>query len=174
MVVFLPVNSFEASVLYPLAQTIVMVDFRLIPLGDIDLQHEIRLGMDAAIVERRRERRCVRRVYSAKLEGRSSGMTVALYQGNNAEEVCVRALSLFCQFSVALIGMAICRLPTFLPSVPPQKCSLCFTLIAVDCRHPNIVQLYGVVNSPGIHAAVYHDGTSFVSTPNNRLHVLNN
>lgn len=87
MVVFLPVNSFEASVLYPLAQTIVMVDLRLIPLGDIDLQHEIR--MDAAIVERRQERRCVRRVYSAKLEGRSSGMTVALYQGNNAEEVCV-------------------------------------------------------------------------------------
>jgi hypothetical protein len=100
MVVFLPVNSFEASVLYPLAQTIVMVDFRLIPLGDIDLQHEIRLGMDAAIVERRRERRCVRRVYSAKLEGRSSGMTVALYQGNNAEEVCVRALSLFWHFQL--------------------------------------------------------------------------
>jgi hypothetical protein len=147
-----------------------MVDFRVIPLGDIDLQHEIR--MDAAIVERPRERRCIRRVYSAKLEGRSSGMTVALYQGNNAEEVCVCALSLFCQFSVALIGMAICRLTTFLSSVPPQKCSLCFTLIAVNCRHPNIVQLYGVVNSSGIHAAVYHDGTSFVSSPNNRLHVL--
>ncbi|KAJ7767107.1 hypothetical protein B0H16DRAFT_350769 [Mycena metata] len=66
-------------------------DFRLIPLGDIDLQHEIPTG--AAIVERPRERRCVRRVYSAKLEGRSSGMTVALYQGDNAEEEWRSAIS---------------------------------------------------------------------------------
>ncbi|KAJ7897369.1 hypothetical protein B0H14DRAFT_2677990, partial [Mycena olivaceomarginata] len=62
----------------------------------------------------RRERRCVRRV--------SSGMTVALYQGNNAEEEWRYAVS-------------------------PHS----------SLRHPNIVQLYGVVNSPGIHAAVYHD-----------------
>jgi hypothetical protein len=57
----------------------------MIPLGDIDLQHEIQV--DRGVVGRRRGRGCVRRVYSAKVEGRKSDFTVAMYQGNGAEEV---------------------------------------------------------------------------------------
>jgi hypothetical protein len=61
------------------------VDFRMIPLGDIDLQHEIQVAR--GVVGRRGGRGCVRRVYSAKVEGTKSDFTVAMYQGNGAEEV---------------------------------------------------------------------------------------
>ncbi|KAJ7679303.1 hypothetical protein DFH06DRAFT_1166274 [Mycena polygramma] len=60
-------------------------DFRMIPLGDIDLLREIRLN-DWEAIKLQRERGCVRRVYSAKVDGRKSGTTVALYQGAGAEE----------------------------------------------------------------------------------------
>lgn len=62
------------------------MDFRMIPLGDIDLQREILL--DTGAVDRRRERPRVRRVYTAKIEGRKSDVTVAMYQGEGAQEVC--------------------------------------------------------------------------------------
>jgi hypothetical protein len=64
-------------------------DFRMIPLGDIDLQHEIRLNKveGSAVVGRRRERASVRRVYSARIDGRNTPTTVAMYQGPGAEEV---------------------------------------------------------------------------------------
>ncbi|KAJ7679382.1 hypothetical protein DFH06DRAFT_1166420 [Mycena polygramma] len=58
-------------------------NFRMVPLGDIDLQYEIRLG-DTGIVKRARNWPRIRRVYSAKFEGQST--TVAMYQGDNAEE----------------------------------------------------------------------------------------
>ncbi|KAJ6452796.1 hypothetical protein C8R45DRAFT_638397 [Mycena sanguinolenta] len=61
-------------------------DFRMIPLGDIDLQREIRLDVRLNVVDRPRERTCVQRIYTAKIEGRTSDMTVAMYQGNTAEE----------------------------------------------------------------------------------------
>ncbi|KAJ7159678.1 hypothetical protein C8R46DRAFT_372852 [Mycena filopes] len=57
--------------------------FRMIPWGDIDLQQN--LG-ESGVVGYRRERNCVRRVYSAKVDGRTSDMTVAVYQGDGAEE----------------------------------------------------------------------------------------
>ncbi|KAJ6580626.1 hypothetical protein B0H19DRAFT_483050 [Mycena capillaripes] len=60
-------------------------DFRMIPLGDIDLQREIRVDNHAGIVNRHSKRARVR-VYSAKLNGQRSNMTVAMYKGNNAEE----------------------------------------------------------------------------------------
>ncbi|KAJ6580611.1 hypothetical protein B0H19DRAFT_1111916 [Mycena capillaripes] len=60
-------------------------DFRMIPLGDIDLQHEIRVDNHAGIVNRHSKRARVR-VYSAKLNGQTSNMTVAMYLGNGAEE----------------------------------------------------------------------------------------
>ena len=65
-------------------------DFRMIPLGDIDLQHEIRLNKleGSAVVGRRRERASVRRVYSARIDGRNALTAVAMYQGPGAEEVC--------------------------------------------------------------------------------------
>ncbi|KAJ7063826.1 hypothetical protein C8F01DRAFT_1129451 [Mycena amicta] len=61
-------------------------DFRKIPLGDIDLQRELRVDDQSVSVYRRREHGCVHRVYSAQVEGRKAGMTVAIFQGNNAEE----------------------------------------------------------------------------------------
>jgi hypothetical protein len=62
-------------------------DFRMIPLGDIDLQHELRLNKGSAVVDRRCDRASVRRVYSARIDGRNAPMTVAIYQGRGAEEV---------------------------------------------------------------------------------------
>jgi hypothetical protein len=61
----------------------------MIPLGDIDLQHEIRLNEleGLAVVGRRCERGSVRRVYSARIDGRNAPTTVAMYQGPGAEEV---------------------------------------------------------------------------------------
>ncbi|KAJ7928242.1 hypothetical protein B0H13DRAFT_1007536 [Mycena leptocephala] len=61
-------------------------DFRMIPLGDIDLQHELRLNKGSAVVGRWHERPSVRRVYSARIDGRNAPMTVAMYQGSDAEE----------------------------------------------------------------------------------------
>ncbi|KAJ7211859.1 hypothetical protein C8J57DRAFT_1483764 [Mycena rebaudengoi] len=52
---------------------VVPSDFRMIPLGDIDLQHEIRLNNRTGRV---------RRVYAARVKGRQSNMTVAMYQGH--------------------------------------------------------------------------------------------
>ncbi|KAJ7216938.1 hypothetical protein C8J57DRAFT_1598824 [Mycena rebaudengoi] len=68
-------------------------DFRRIPLGDIDLQREIRLDAQSGVVHRIGERGSVRRMHSAKIDGRSSNMTVALYQGDNAEEEWRQAIS---------------------------------------------------------------------------------
>ncbi|KAJ7147410.1 hypothetical protein C8R43DRAFT_530072 [Mycena crocata] len=62
-----------------------LIDFRMIPLGDIDLQHEIRLGNGTGVVGRRSRGTCVRRMYSAKIHGKMSNMTVALYLGDKAE-----------------------------------------------------------------------------------------
>ncbi|KAJ6592695.1 hypothetical protein B0H19DRAFT_1088348 [Mycena capillaripes] len=58
-------------------------DFRMIPLGDLDLRHEVNRG----VIDIRRRRGCTARVYSARVDGRDSKMTVALYQGRTAEEV---------------------------------------------------------------------------------------
>jgi hypothetical protein len=61
----------------------------MIPIGDIDLLEEIHLKKETGIVGRHHpERTRVRRVYSAKIDGQKSGMTVAVYQGKGAEEVC--------------------------------------------------------------------------------------
>ncbi|KAF8214529.1 hypothetical protein K438DRAFT_881255 [Mycena galopus ATCC 62051] len=51
-----------------------------------DLQYEIRFDKNTGIVERSHEKLRVRRVYSAKVEGRESTMTVAMYQGHGAED----------------------------------------------------------------------------------------
>ncbi|KAJ7050598.1 hypothetical protein C8F01DRAFT_1092255 [Mycena amicta] len=61
-------------------------DFRKIPLGDINLQRELRVDDQSVSVYRRREYGCVYRVYSARVEGRRADMTVAIFQGKNAEE----------------------------------------------------------------------------------------
>jgi hypothetical protein len=63
-------------------------DFRKIPLGDINLQREIRFDSNRGFIENRPRRQRVSRMYTAKLDGRNSDMTVAIYQGKGAEEVC--------------------------------------------------------------------------------------
>ncbi|KAF7362954.1 hypothetical protein MVEN_00646700 [Mycena venus] len=57
-------------------------DFRMVPLGDIDLQREICL--DDGVVTRHRERQKTRCMYSARVRGEST--TVATYQGYGAEQ----------------------------------------------------------------------------------------
>jgi hypothetical protein len=60
----------------------------MIPMGDIDLLEEIHPKKETGIIGRHHpERTRVRRVYSAKIDGRKSGVTVAVYQGDGAEEV---------------------------------------------------------------------------------------
>ncbi|KAJ7928201.1 hypothetical protein B0H13DRAFT_2311740 [Mycena leptocephala] len=66
--------------------TAVPYDFRMIPLGDIDLQYEIRVNNDTGVVDRLPERQGVRRIYSARIYGRKSRVTVAMYQGESAKE----------------------------------------------------------------------------------------
>ncbi|KAF7340631.1 hypothetical protein MSAN_02135000 [Mycena sanguinolenta] len=61
-------------------------DFRMIPMGDIDLRHEIRVDNSTGVLNYHRQRAHVRRLYSAKVEGRKSTLTVAMYQGHGAEE----------------------------------------------------------------------------------------
>jgi len=111
-------------------------DFRTIPLGDIDLQHEIRWDDVSSVVDRRRKqdlfRRVfslepqvyshVRRVYAAKVGNPKSSMTVAMYRGGGSEE-------------------------SWREDILQQS----------RLRHPNFVQLYGVTSSSGIYAAVFHD-----------------
>ncbi|KAJ7475466.1 hypothetical protein B0H11DRAFT_2281754 [Mycena galericulata] len=55
--------------------------FRMVPMGDIYLSHGV------GVVTHSTGRKCVpRRVYSARIEGKQNVMTVAMYQGNNAEQ----------------------------------------------------------------------------------------
>jgi hypothetical protein len=66
----------------------------MIPMGDINLLEEIFVDNEKGVVGRHHpERTCARRVYSAKIDGRKSGMTVAMYQGEGAEEVNSMSLS---------------------------------------------------------------------------------
>jgi hypothetical protein len=55
-------------------------------VGDIDLLREIRLDK-RSIADYHCDRPRVRRVYTAKIEGRKSEATVAVYQGEGAHEV---------------------------------------------------------------------------------------
>ncbi|KAF8181418.1 hypothetical protein K438DRAFT_1841063 [Mycena galopus ATCC 62051] len=58
----------------------------MIPLGDIDLQHEIGVKKYTGVLNYQPERARVRRVYSARVDGRNSSVTVVMYQGTGAEE----------------------------------------------------------------------------------------
>jgi hypothetical protein len=62
-------------------------DYRRIPIGDIDLQREVHLDKHSQVADFWRERRNVRRVYSAKIDRGTSSVTVAMYQGEKAKEV---------------------------------------------------------------------------------------
>ncbi|KAF7364432.1 hypothetical protein MSAN_01104200 [Mycena sanguinolenta] len=70
-------------------------DFLRIPLGNINLQSEIRVDATTGAVwwHRDQKRTNVRRMYSARVVGHNEPMTVALYHGHNAEEEWKRDLS---------------------------------------------------------------------------------
>ncbi|KAF7326724.1 hypothetical protein MSAN_02500400 [Mycena sanguinolenta] len=61
-------------------------DYLRIPLGSIDLRNEIRLDSASCVVFRDHTQRHIRRMYAARVECRSAPMTVALYEGDHAEE----------------------------------------------------------------------------------------
>lgn len=67
-------------------------------MGDLELLSEIQLNDGTGLVNRQPRRNSVtrlligplsRRTYCARVNGRTSDMTVAVYQGQNAEEVSV-------------------------------------------------------------------------------------
>ncbi|KAF8146348.1 hypothetical protein K438DRAFT_1990884 [Mycena galopus ATCC 62051] len=84
-------------------------DFRMVPLGDLDLLHEIRLEDGPGMITRRRS---TGKLYHVRVDGRASTMTAAVYQGEEGEQAWRRELQTYS-----------------------------------GIRHPNIVQIYGVVNS---------------------------
>ncbi|KAJ6554106.1 hypothetical protein B0H10DRAFT_1231828 [Mycena sp. CBHHK59/15] len=96
-------------------------DFRSIPLGDLDLRLEI-LQNKYGVVNLRRGGNTARRLYSARIHGLPSDMSVAVYQGHNAEEDWRREIERYS-----------------------------------GIRHPNFVQLFGVVNTCRMYAAIFHD-----------------
>ncbi|KAJ7095652.1 hypothetical protein C8R44DRAFT_890051 [Mycena epipterygia] len=103
------------------ASPTILSGFRPIPLGDLDLHNEIHLN-EGGIINRHRVLCPAKRIYSVRIGGRKSVMTVALYQGQNAEKTWKRELATYS-----------------------------------GLRHPNIVQLYGVVNSGGVYGTIFHD-----------------
>jgi hypothetical protein len=65
------------------------IDFRIIPIGDLNLLHQLELCSGSGAVRRRHGRTFVRRMYSAHIQGCKSNMAVTLYQGDGAKDVCV-------------------------------------------------------------------------------------
>ncbi|KAF7353219.1 hypothetical protein MSAN_01509600 [Mycena sanguinolenta] len=101
--------------------------FRTIRLGDLNLVKEfkeMRSSPRWSVLGRQIPGASIRRVYTAKLEGRQSGhMTVAMYEGDGAEEAWKQHLAKY-----------------------------------EAVRHPNIMQLYGLVSTQRLYAMVFHDG----------------
>ncbi|KAJ7177202.1 hypothetical protein C8R46DRAFT_49396 [Mycena filopes] len=98
-------------------------DVRKIPLGDIDLQRQLRADKlyfdeESGLVRRRS---CSRRVYSAKVGRRGTNMTVVVYEGDAAEQGWHSDAAKY-----------------------------------LNIRHPNVLQIYGVAASRGIHASLFH------------------
>ncbi|KAJ6549630.1 hypothetical protein B0H10DRAFT_2128284 [Mycena sp. CBHHK59/15] len=90
--------------------------------GAIDLRREIRVEHNSGIVRRHRSANSAKRMYSARIDKCSSDMTIAVYQGQHAEEDWRRDLD---QYS--------------------------------GIHHPNFLQIYGAVQSSGLHAVVFYD-----------------
>ncbi|KAF7330664.1 hypothetical protein MSAN_02451700 [Mycena sanguinolenta] len=123
-------------------------DFRMIPMGDIDLRHQIRVDeiqvdkCTGVVTAQPRERVCIRRVHSAKarIDGRKSRVTVAIYQGNDAEEKWRNDIAKY--MSLRQVSWTI---------------SLLVDLLTHATRHPNIIQICAAASSNGIHATLFND-----------------
>ncbi|KAJ7017093.1 hypothetical protein C8F04DRAFT_481137 [Mycena alexandri] len=70
-------------------------DIRMIPMGDIYLQQQLEVKGESGVISWRGQRRCARQVYSAKIDGRTPEMTVAVYRGDKAEEAWRRDIALY-------------------------------------------------------------------------------
>ncbi|KAF8129393.1 hypothetical protein K438DRAFT_1999924 [Mycena galopus ATCC 62051] len=116
----------------------VPVEFRTIPLGDLDLRKEIRLD-EYGVVNRVHGQRAARRIYTARVEGKQSDMTVALYQGEHAQQVV--------PFTPGHGDPGNYFVKTWKSDLEKYT----------GLRHPNFVQPYGTVNSGGLYATIFHD-----------------
>ncbi|KAJ6453326.1 hypothetical protein C8R45DRAFT_945166 [Mycena sanguinolenta] len=114
------------------------------------------VGSDSgpAMVHRQRRRSTVRRMYLARLHG--SSMTAAFYEGNGAEEASIQTLRSNIYF-MALYSNGVARLYN-IRSFGKDIWSFVLIDVKLGRRHPNLLQLYGTVASPGLYAAVFHDG----------------
>ncbi|KAF7377060.1 hypothetical protein MSAN_00124200 [Mycena sanguinolenta] len=109
-------------------------DFRMIPMGDIDLRHQIRvaeLRVDefvGVVNSQSHSRACLRRMHSAKalIASRKSRVTVAIYEGDGAEGEWRQDVAKYMRLRQV-------------------------------SRHPNIVQVCGAASSNGIHATLFND-----------------
>ncbi|KAF7353194.1 hypothetical protein MSAN_01507100 [Mycena sanguinolenta] len=98
-------------------------DFRTIRRGDLKLVKEVRLSPQSGIVGRQSRGVGVRRtVYHAEIRGDPGTVTVAVYQGDGAEEEWRKDVAKY-----------------------------------ESIWHNNIMQLYGIVSTKGLHAVVFHD-----------------
>ncbi|KAJ7315807.1 hypothetical protein DFH08DRAFT_820380 [Mycena albidolilacea] len=119
-------------------------DFRMIPLGDIDLRHEIRVDNLTGIVDYHRGPVCFRRMHSARVEGRKAKVTVAMYHGTGAEEVCGADPPIMWS-----------QLNSLRRNGGRKLRNIC--LFGKFNGHPNIIQIYGAASSGGINAILFHD-----------------
>ncbi|KAJ6464430.1 hypothetical protein C8R45DRAFT_1023997, partial [Mycena sanguinolenta] len=62
-------------------------DFQTIRLGDLKLVKEVCLGLQSGVVDRQSRGVGVRRIYHAEIRRDPGPMTVAVYEGDGAEEV---------------------------------------------------------------------------------------
>ncbi|KAJ7018582.1 hypothetical protein C8F04DRAFT_1198799 [Mycena alexandri] len=61
-------------------------NFRIIPIGDLNLLHQLEPCSGFGVVRRRQGQTFVRRMYSAHIQGCKSNMAVTLYQGDGAKD----------------------------------------------------------------------------------------
>ncbi|KAJ6532516.1 hypothetical protein B0H19DRAFT_1272783 [Mycena capillaripes] len=61
-------------------------DFRVIPIGDLNLLKEIKHASGSLVVRRRKGQASTKKMYTARIPGFQSAMTAAVFQGQGAEE----------------------------------------------------------------------------------------
>ncbi|KAJ6464441.1 hypothetical protein C8R45DRAFT_1107340 [Mycena sanguinolenta] len=97
-------------------------EFQTIRLGDMKLVKEVRLSLQSGVVGRQIQEADVRRIFHAEIRRDPGTVTVAMYQGDGAEEEWRQHVAKY-----------------------------------ESIRHPNIMQLYGLVSTKGLYAMVFHD-----------------
>ncbi|KAF7353295.1 hypothetical protein MSAN_01517500 [Mycena sanguinolenta] len=97
-------------------------DFQKIRLGDVKLVKEVRLSLQSGVVGRQSRRVGVRQIYHAEIRRDPGTVTIAMYQGDGAEEEWRQHVAKY-----------------------------------ESIRHPNIMQLYGLVSTKGLYAMDYNN-----------------